>query len=200
MLGEKMQQALDHARTTKGVRTQKEFALSVGMPADRLRNIVNGKIQKLQPEEAGVIQRIYNIRSAWWFSDLVPMLLSDQEQAIQPVTAELSNSTAEVLSLGLEADRALLVQEMLFFVRTKNTKALNQQLDNLLSPAIKVRSDIDVNDDLLHSWQSCSPEDQKLLLLLLKRLSQTPAPIDSDGRYKAREETPPMSTLHEPHK
>lgn len=187
MLCEKMQQALDHARTTKGVRTQKEFALSVGMPADRLRNIVNGKIQKLQPEEAGVIQRIYNIRSAWWFSDLAPMLLSDQEQSIQPATAELSTATAEVLSLGLETDRALLVQEMLFFVRTKNTKALNQQLDNLLSPAIKARSDTDVNEDLLHSWQSCSPEDQKLLLLLLKRLSKAAPQAISDGHYTPTE-------------
>lgn len=190
MLGEKMQKALDHARATMGVRTQKEFALSVGMPADRLRNIVNGKIQKLQPEEAGVIQRVYNIRSAWWFSDMAPMLLTDQEQALQPAVSELSNATAEVLSLGLETDRALLVQEVLFFVRAKNTKALNDLLDNLLPPAGPLQNNSEAHEDFLQDWHSCTPEDKKLLLLLLKRLSQGVGMLQESGAYKPHESNP----------
>lgn len=52
------------------------------------------------------------------------------------------------------------------------------------------------DQQLLAHWHNCSDEDKKLLLLLLKRLSQTPAPIDSDGRYKAREDAP-AHVLHD---
>jgi hypothetical protein len=194
MLSEKMQKALELARSTKEVRSQKEFALSVGMSADRLRNIVNGKIQKLQPEEAAVIQRIYNIRSAWWFSEMAPMLLSDQEQVLQPVFDDLSNATAEVLSLGLNQDRATLVQEILFFVRTKNTKALNQQLDKILNPQQKDHT-IDIDQEHLKSWHRCSDDDKKLLLLLLKRFSRSS--IQESGAYEQQESNPAF-VLHEP--
>jgi plasmid maintenance system antidote protein VapI len=198
MLREKMITALEFVKDLKGVRTQKEFALAVGMPSDRLRNIANGKIQKLQPDEALAIQRAFGIRSAWWFSDAAPMRLTEDEQAIQPLLNELGNASAEILALGLNGPHASFVQELLFNVRTKNTKALGEQLEAAL-PVGKARASMPrENGELQQLWALCKESDRAALMTLLRSLAFTeePPPLSPDGRYPQRVDAPP-ATLHD---
>jgi hypothetical protein len=52
------------------------------------------------------------------------------------------------------------------------------------------------DQQLLAYWHECSPEDQKLLLLLLKRLRQGVGALQESGTYKIHETTP-AHVLHE---
>lgn len=124
-----MNAVLNFAAERRDVRTQKDFAAAIDMPADRLRNIVNGKVKNLRADEARVIEDAFGVRSAWWFSDSAPMLLTDDEVAARPVMLDLRNATAETMSLGLSGRRATFVQEVLFHVRTKNAAGLQGVLD-----------------------------------------------------------------------
>lgn len=54
------------------------------------------------------------------------------------------------------------------------------------------------DQQLLAHWHSCTDEDKKLLLLLLKRLRQAPPTLAPDGSYSAADSAAPLSTLHEP--
>lgn len=176
MLKEKMAAALAHAREVHGAKTQKDFARAVGMPVDRLANIVQGKVKKLQRDEAVAIERAYGIRSAWWFSDLAPMLLTPEERALQGPLGDVANASAEVLALGLSGWQAGFVQELLFNVRRKDAPALSQQLQTL-QVAAEGAGQLSFDEVmLLGQWRRCTPEDQAMAQALIGRLAQ----MDSD--------------------
>lgn len=181
MLSEKMHAVLEYVRDAKGVRTQKEFALAVGMSADRLRNIVNDKIKKLQADEAVAIERAFGIRSAWWFTELAPMLLTDQELAVQAQLNEVRNATAEVLALGLDGWQASFVQELLFNVRTKNSKALKDQFNGVGVGAGEMRlpQAIESASELATLIARCRPKDRDALEVLVQSLAGA---AGQDGR------------------
>lgn len=198
MLSEKMHRALSYVQEVKGVATQREFALAIGMPADRLRNIVNDKIKKLQLDEAVEIERAFGIRSAWWFADAAPMLLTDQELVVQGQMSEVRNATAEVLALGLDGVHATFVQELLFNVRTKNGQALRDQLMAAFPRVNAMAPDVEPKDEIAALIKRCSPSDRNALGVLIRSLArQSPeGPIGPDGRYPHAEEAAPR-TLHD---
>lgn len=198
MLSEKMHAVLEYVRDAKGVRTQKEFALAVGMSADRLRNIVNDKIKKLQADEAVAIERAFGIRSAWWFTDLAPMLLTEQELDAQARLNEVRNSTAEVLALGLDGWQANFVQELLINVRTKNGKALKDQLRTALTVEMGATQGVEPKQELVALIALCSPADRDALEVLIRSLSRrgVEGPLGPDGRYPQRVDEPPP-VLHD---
>lgn len=172
MLSEKMHAVLEYVRDAKGVRTQKEFALAVGMSADRLRNIVNDKIKKLQSDEAVAIERAFGIRSAWWFSELAPMLLTEQELAVQVRLNEVQNASAEVLALGLDGWQASFVQELLFNVRTKNGKALRDQFSGVGVGEMQPPQAVGSASELAALISRCRPHDRDALEVLARSLAK----------------------------
>ncbi len=132
MLDEKMKAVLEHAKKRYGVENQSAFALRVGFSADRLRNILGGKIKKLQPDEARTIESAFGIRRAWWTSDSAPMLLTDAEMRVLAPVNELASARDTAVELGLTDWYASTVEELLFNVRGKRTDAIRQQLDTLV--------------------------------------------------------------------
>lgn len=198
MLSEKMHKALEYVRDAKGVRTQKEFALAVGMSADRLRNVVNDKIKKLQPDEAVAIERAFGIRSAWWFTEVAPMLLTDQELNALGQLNEVRNASAEVLALGLNGWQANFVQELLFNVRTKNGGALRDQLSSALTVSSSAAQVMQAKPEIAELLEQCGQSDRNALEVLIRSLARQggESPLGPDGRYPKREEVHPM-TLHD---
>lgn len=153
-----MNAVLNFVAESRDVRTQKDFAAAIGMSADRLRNIVNGKVKHLRADEARVIQDAFGVRSAWWFSEGAPMLLTQDEVAARPAMLDLRNATEETMALGLAGRRASFVQELLFHVRTKNAAALQAALDRA--------SDLLPTDEqaVLESYRRCAPQARAELI------------------------------------
>lgn len=131
VLNKKMREFLAHAKASAGLKNQGEVALRIGMPADRLKNVMAGRVLKLTTDEMRSAEAAFGVRRAWWGSDQAPMLLSDGERAIGPALGALEGAAQEVAALGLDGWHASAVQELLFNVRGQHTKALIAQLDAL---------------------------------------------------------------------
>jgi DNA-binding Xre family transcriptional regulator len=56
-----------------------DFAVTTGIAIDRVRNLCQGKVKKLQPHEKDAICNAYAVRPQWWEDDSVPMYLTEPE-------------------------------------------------------------------------------------------------------------------------
>lgn len=193
MLKEKMTAAIAHARDAHGVKTNKDFAHAVGIAADRLGNIVSGKVKKLQRDEAVAIEQAYGIRSAWWYSDLAPMLLTEEEKALQGPLGDMAGASAEVLALGLSGWQASFVQELLFNVRRKDAASLQRQLA-VVAPGTGAAAGA-ADHVLLDQWSRCAPSDQAMVLGFVKRLAVDGPTLTREGKYMAQDA--PARQLHD---
>jgi phage repressor protein C with HTH and peptisase S24 domain len=137
MLSEKLGKVLIKVKTTHGVKTQKEFAHKVGVPIERLKNMLTGRVKKLTTEEIRAIQLVYGVRDVWWDNEKAPMLLTKEEQSIQPALDDLYSITQEVRDLHVQEEYARFTQELLQSVRRKDGTSLTQQIDRLRAGAQK---------------------------------------------------------------
>jgi hypothetical protein len=84
-----------------------EFALSTGISIDRVRNLCQGKVKKLQPHEKDAIRDAYGVSQEWWESDSVNPYMLDVEPlrspsatyAVSPARVPLNNSGAVKVEL-----------------------------------------------------------------------------------------------------
>lgn len=67
----------------KGVKDN-EFALTTGIAIDRVRNLCQGKVKKLQPHEKDAICNAYSVRPQWWENDSVPQYMTEGELIFLP--------------------------------------------------------------------------------------------------------------------
>lgn len=190
MLDEKMRLAYAYACKAHDVKTQAEFAQSIDMSADRLKNILHGKIKRLLASEAVAIEHQYSINRAWWYARAAPMLLDEQERAVAPALKDIYHASQEVVELGLDKWQASFVQELLFNLRGKRVDALRNQLSQVglmvqepvaeyalearhqHASRVKKRCPEQTEQtELLQSWSSCSAADKDLILAVTKRLS-----------------------------
>lgn len=85
----------------KGVKDN-EFALAAGISIDRVRNLCQGKVKKLQPHEKNAIRDAYGVRPEWWESDSVSPYMPETGElrspgaayAVSPVRVPLRNPGA----------------------------------------------------------------------------------------------------------
>lgn len=84
----------------KGVKDS-EFALSTGIAIDRVRNLCQGKIKKIQPHEKEAICRAYEIRPEWWENDVLPpYLVATENKKTPPKANDVSSSYEAKKTLG----------------------------------------------------------------------------------------------------
>jgi phage repressor protein C with HTH and peptisase S24 domain len=131
MLSKKVGLALEHAKKSKKIDTHGEFAMAAGMPLTRLQNMLTGKIKKINNEEAWAIQAAYGIRQMWWTNDKVPMLITKDEKPFEDVLALVAGTTKEVQALGLEEHLTRAANQFLFSLRTGNSQAIKEQLEEI---------------------------------------------------------------------
>jgi phage repressor protein C with HTH and peptisase S24 domain len=137
MLSEKLGKVLTHVKKSHGVKSQTEFAVRTGIAIDRLKNMVTGRVKKMTSDEMRSIQAAYAIRDVWWISDKAPMLLSSQEQEIQPQLYEIGIISKELQDIDIEDHYKRVVQEMVSSFRRKDGAAITQQIDRLCQTSLQ---------------------------------------------------------------
>lgn len=70
----------------KGVKDS-EFAHTTGISIDRIRNLCQGKVKKLQPHEKDAIRNAYGVSQEWWESDTSAMYMAEVEPIRSPVAS-----------------------------------------------------------------------------------------------------------------
>lgn len=122
MLSEKVKLLISEAGTT-----QEQFAKSIDMSYERLRNVCQGRVAKLKKEEADAFADIYGINPQWLVNDTGRKLLSKADLRLQKGLKILRDaSQAGVISKGnLEQQRE--VQEDKFFAGVAAIQRLEEK-------------------------------------------------------------------------
>lgn len=103
-----------------------EFAMSIGVSIDRIRNLCHGKVKKLQQHEKTALRKIYNVREAWWESDKAPQYLTGNEIEISPTLDSLKASTDAVMSLDISDDMKRQVRDIMFAVAAGKSELIEK--------------------------------------------------------------------------
>jgi hypothetical protein len=109
MLSERLR---DVIALSKG--TQEEFAQAVGIPLTRVKNVLTGRVKKLQPHELKVIEDTYNVRSAWMATGEGAMHLPSGSARMQRELEVVALATRDALEMGLSHDQARQMQRLLY--------------------------------------------------------------------------------------
>lgn len=109
MLSERLR---DVIALSKG--TQEEFAVAVGIPLTRVKNVLTGRVKKLQPHELKAIEDGYNIRTAWLAGGEGAMHLPSGSKRMQKELDLVAQVTRDALEMGLNHEHARFIQRLLY--------------------------------------------------------------------------------------
>lgn len=121
---------------------QEQFALSVGMSVDRIKNLVAGKVQNLREAEARNIRTSHGFNELWLMHGRGPMEMSAADKKMEPALDDLRESTDLVSALDIKPEYRRVLQEILFLVKRNDSARLEQSLDALAAKG-KANPDIE---------------------------------------------------------
>lgn len=119
MLKERMEKVF----ATSGERTQAEFAAALGIELERVKNLINGRVQRLKPEEARAIQQRYGWRESWLTDGKGPQRLTREEQALlsgeSPPLPSLARATKMLVDCGVTDPEAVDAAQRLYLAAAR---------------------------------------------------------------------------------
>ncbi|MDO8769565.1 MAG: S24 family peptidase [Burkholderiaceae bacterium] len=131
--------------------TQEEFAGSIGMSYERLRNVCQGRVLKLKKEEADAIARVYGINQQWLVNDLGRKMLSKAELRLQKGLDILRSASEAGLISRSEPAEQQIVQERIYKKATGyvDHKPANVMLDYVFIPKYEITASAG-NGSIIH--------------------------------------------------
>ena len=110
MLSEKVKLLIAEAGTT-----QEQFAKSIDMSYERLRNVCQGRVAKLKKEETDAIAIVYGINPQWLINGKGKKHLTISEMKAAQRMAGLAEATKIALMQASDARKRIDMQEAVFF-------------------------------------------------------------------------------------
>ncbi|ABE45648.1 hypothetical protein [Polaromonas sp. JS666] len=126
MLSERLRFVLSEAGGTQG-----DFATSIGMTLDRVKNILSGRVKKLQPHEARAIRDRYNIHELWLTTGKGPQHVTADELPVIKERDEIAEATRLVTELGLTGTAAREMQQLVYAMRRKSAAEVIAALEQI---------------------------------------------------------------------
>jgi transcriptional regulator with XRE-family HTH domain len=123
MLSERLR---DVIALSKG--TQEEFAAAVGISLTRVKNVLTGRVKKLQPHELKAIEDGYNVRSAWLASGDGAMHLPSGSKRMQKEMDLVAQVTRDALEMGLSQEHARYIQRLLYAWHRRDGQEIREVL------------------------------------------------------------------------
>lgn len=108
-----------------------EFALSVGVRVDRLKNLINGKVKRLTEAEVLAISRVHGVRGIWLSEGKGPMRLESGEVKIVRAAVEMKGASAEVEAMGVRPEMRETATRLLFSFKRQDGEGVQGILQSL---------------------------------------------------------------------
>jgi phage repressor protein C with HTH and peptisase S24 domain len=106
MLGKKIKELIAEEQ-----QTQEQFAKSIDMSYERLRNICQGRVLKLKKEESDAIQLVYGINAQWLINDKGEKRRSPEGKQFDKNLAKVTAATEASLAASEDPKRQRSYQE-----------------------------------------------------------------------------------------
>lgn len=113
---------------------QTGLASVMGVKLQRVRDLASGRAQKLTREEGEALITKLNVSANWLATGQPPMFRSETEQRAAAVMDQLGSAASAAHALGLTADQARLVMELMFFAQTGDASAARRTLSEMMKP------------------------------------------------------------------
>ncbi len=127
MLNERISYVIDVARVTQG-----EFGIATGIPLERVRNMVGGRIQKIKQSEAQAIRHLYGINEEWLLTGKGKPELPKGQLALKQALAAMTSTTTVISSMARPANQALALEQIYFAAKADNKALFESSINELL--------------------------------------------------------------------
>jgi phage repressor protein C with HTH and peptisase S24 domain len=127
MLNERISYVIDIARVTQG-----EFGVATGIPLERVRNMVGGRIQKLKQSEAQIIRHLYGINEDWLLTGKGKPELPKGQLPLKQALAAVASTTAVVSAMARPANQAQALEQIYFAAKSDNKALFESSINELL--------------------------------------------------------------------
>lgn len=99
---------------------QSALAELMGVPLDRVKSLATGKVKKFTQGEGEALVRKLNVRAEWLVTGEGPMFQESQERELHARVDAVQTATKKASIDGLSRDEVARLQELLFFVETRD--------------------------------------------------------------------------------
>lgn len=133
---------------------QKALADLLGVSIDRVKSLTSGRVGKLTREESETLIRKLNIRGDWLATGDGPMFQSPSEQEFQRRMEAVRSTTDKVVALGLPAEQARLLNDLLCAIEVGDTARLTALIQTPLAQRQRA---------LLENYESADDAGRKII-------------------------------------
>jgi phage repressor protein C with HTH and peptisase S24 domain len=126
MLSERVAYVIDVARITQG-----EFGVATGIPLERVRNMVGGRIQKLKQSEAQVIRHLYGINEEWLLTGKGKPELPKGQVVLKKALDAVKFATTAVQTLTPPESEDSIWEQIFFAAKTDNHRLFHEMRGRL---------------------------------------------------------------------
>lgn len=132
-----LQERMEKVFAASGERTQAEFAAAIGVELERVKNLINGRVQRLKPDEARAIQQRYGWRESWLMEGKGAQRLTREEQTLlageKPPLPALRRATELLAQRGVTDHRAIDCAQQLYMAAARQDRdAMDGAMTGLL--------------------------------------------------------------------
>jgi phage repressor protein C with HTH and peptisase S24 domain len=126
MLSERIRYVIDRNRITQG-----ELGLAAGIPLERMRNLVGGRIQKLKSSEALTIRNLYGVNDEWLLTGKGKPELTKGQVTLKDGLAAIKFATTAVQTLAPPESEDSIWEQIFFAAKIDNHQLFHEMRGRL---------------------------------------------------------------------